>query len=310
MTDQPSLAWIVSTLRKLRGVTLHELASSNGVERPNMSAWFAGREKVISRAKQQRLSEFVGWRFEQLSTGQVHIWTLEEAEDLALMLSFLSQTIKPTQQKLVLMPTLISNALAGFRLFVVTQHGDFALVLVRRAYYHLQLDAAAIIQALGFGELASSRKIGEEEYEALWREASPVISVDDYLQRFLAEPAAGALDGGASAVEGGETMPGDQTLAFLWHRPPSPASASASASAPHANPDSRYPGDGLEDEPLMPPHALSEEHRPHISRPDDEAISIFNYDAKWERLMWACNKAGITSEEVQRMIEQATGRKL
>ena len=60
----------------------------------------------------------------------------------------------------------------------------------------------------------------------------------------------------------------------------------------------------------MPPHALSEEHRPHISRPDDEAISIFNYDAKWERLMWACNKAGITSEEVQRMIEQATGRKL
>lgn len=287
MSDEQNLAWIVSTLRKLHGITLQELASQNGVERPNMSAWFGGRRpKVLSKAKQHRLAEFLGWRFDQLIASHVHMWKVATTEDLALLAEFLRRTINPENQRLVITRCGIGNSLVGLLLFIATKDGEGVLIRVRRAS-EIQVSAQGLIQALGFGEVTSSWRIENHEYEACWRDESLAIQVADYLPHLPDDgKTASALDYASSAWRDGADGNEDANEYYYSH----PENEYLKSLMPElSTPDDRA---GLHDEAQYPPTSK------------EDWLNSRSHEL-WMEFAWKCASEGFSVQDALRWKEQA-----
>ena len=188
------LAEIALYLRTLRGITTTNLAEQMNLDRPNLSAWFGGRPRVLSEANELKICAHLGWRFEHLSCAHVHMWRIAAAHDVELLLALLTKIAGTAKQRLIIKPIGFENTLAGHLLFVAQQGGEGTLIRLRRAG-QLCLDIRSTIQTLGFGEIAPSHQMSDAEYGAIWRDESVIIRTNDYVERFLPD------DGTASALE-------------------------------------------------------------------------------------------------------------
>lgn len=269
ISEEPDLALVADLLRKLKQLTVAELARRAEVNRPTLTIWLAGRKKVLSRERQERVCDRLGWRYGNLMSSRIHTWVIRERDDIL--------DLQKAARLLFPQGSILRNSVAydkvqdrkiGNLLFVVPPEGNIMLIRVR-----LDLPEA-LNKSLKLGKLLGAHgsltyELRDDEYDKIWLKDELDLTPRDYLYWYHRDQ---------------DLSTGLDRDSTVWRN-----------DLPVENPNEEEIS-FLAEEMVFPPCR-------EITAADLEEEALAREDYNWRPLLRELQKRGISPQEVRKILE-------
>ena len=276
-TDELDLSLVAELLRKLKGLTIAELARRADVNRPALTIWLGGRKKVLSQERQDRVCDRLDWRYGGLVPSRIHTWVIRDRDDIITLQKAVKLILAPNSE-IRIASAIHNSARVGSLMFVVPPEGTSTLIRIRRDLPE-SLNKGLNLCALLDAQSATSHHMRDEEFIEIWQKDALQKTPRDYLDWYHQNQDSGldtALDRDADA----------------WR-----------SDQPQTNPNEE--DDSLTDD-IADLSAYDLDAYPAIREltvADLEEEALAREDYNWRPLIRELQKLGVSPQEVRKMLQ-------
>lgn len=273
--NELDLSLVAELLRKLKGLTIAELARRADVNRPALTIWLGGRKKVLSQERQDRVCDRLDWRYGGLVQSRIHTWVLRDRDDIITLQKAVKLILAPNSE-LRVASAIHKVTRVGSLVFVVPPEGTSTMVRIRRdlpEHLNKGLNLCALLDA----QLADSHYMSNEEFAEIWQKDEVKKTPRDYLDWYHRDRSLStALDRDADA--------------WRYHQPESNPNEEESSFTAGAD---ELPTYSLDAYPPIPELTIA----------DLEEEALAREDYNWRPMIRELQKLGISPQEVRKMLQ-------